>query len=99
MSSKAYVCERCGGVATICHHRKHLTATNITDPNIALGWDNLEALCQECHNLEHQLRNNLTYFNEDGSISKVKDCGTIKEFKKAQQDIDNLLNKIKTTSI
>lgn len=53
MESRHYICERCGGVAVICHHRKHITPANINDPNITLNWDNLEALCMDCHNVEH----------------------------------------------
>lgn len=49
-----YVCERCGGVATICHHKIWLTPDNIQDPDIALNWDNLFACCQDCHNYFHQ---------------------------------------------
>jgi len=30
-----------------------LTPANIGDPNVTLAWDNLEYLCQECHNREH----------------------------------------------
>lgn len=53
MESKYYICERCGGVAKICHHKIYLTPANINDPNITLNWDNLEALCQDCHTREH----------------------------------------------
>lgn len=53
MQSKNYICERCNGVAIICHHKEYITPENITDPNITLNWDNLESLCQTCHNLEH----------------------------------------------
>lgn len=53
MMSQHYVCERCGNVARIVHHIRYLTPKNISDPKMTLGWDNLEALCQECHNNEH----------------------------------------------
>lgn len=53
MESKYYICERCGGVAVICHHKKHITPANINDPSITLNWANLEALCMDCHNVEH----------------------------------------------
>jgi 5-methylcytosine-specific restriction endonuclease McrA len=35
------------------HHKKHLTPDNIWDPDITLDWKNLEALCIDCHNKEH----------------------------------------------
>ena len=53
MASQNYICERCGSPARIVHHRVHITPENIHDPAIAYGWDNLEAVCLECHNGEH----------------------------------------------
>ena len=53
MASQHYVCERCGGVARIVHHRTYITAQNIGDVHITLDWANLEALCMDCHNAEH----------------------------------------------
>lgn len=53
LKSKFGLCERCGGAAKIVHHKTYLTSKNINDPKITLSWSNLEALCQECHNKEH----------------------------------------------
>lgn len=53
MASKHYICERCGRPAQICHHKTYLNGTNVHDPAIALSFDNLEALCLDCHNAEH----------------------------------------------
>lgn len=53
MSYKNGICERCGAPARIVHHRKYITRANINNPAITLNWDNLEALCQDCHNKEH----------------------------------------------
>ena len=63
-NSRAYLesvdglCERCRSrgklvPAVIVHHRIHLTRERMQDPQLTMGWDNLEALCQECHNREH----------------------------------------------
>lgn len=63
-NSKAYLasqdglCERCRAKgrlvpAVIVHHRIHLTPELIKDPQIAMSWSNLEALCKDCHNKEH----------------------------------------------
>lgn len=51
-------CERCKarGIyepAKIIHHKTHLTKDNYKDASIAFNFDNLEALCQACHNDEH----------------------------------------------
>ena len=51
--SKYYICERCGKPADIAHHKTHITATNIHNPDISLNPANLEALCIDCHNTEH----------------------------------------------
>lgn len=53
MASQHYTCERCGGLARVVHHKEHITPQNIGDVNITLAWDNLEALCMDCHNMEH----------------------------------------------
>ena len=52
------LCERCKaqGIyvpAKIVHHKEHLNHGNMNDPRVAYGFDNLEALCLECHNKEH----------------------------------------------
>ena len=52
------LCERCRAKGLIVpgyivHHKTHLTPMNISDPSISLGFDNLEYLCQDCHNSEH----------------------------------------------
>lgn len=55
MLSKNHICERCGQPARIVHHKTYITPLNIYDPAVTLSWDNLEALCQDCHNREHSL--------------------------------------------
>ena len=58
MKSRSYLCERClrRGIqrpAEIVHHKTHLSPENISVPEIALSWDNLEAVCRECHSELH----------------------------------------------
>lgn len=48
------LCVRCGRPGEIVHHKVHLTPENISDLSIALGEDNLELLCRECHAIEHE---------------------------------------------
>ena len=40
--------------AVIIHHKIHLTPENIKDPTIALSFDNLCAVCMDCHAKEHR---------------------------------------------
>ena len=37
----------------IVHHKTELTPQNITDPEIALNWRNMQYVCHECHNEIH----------------------------------------------
>ena len=47
------LCERCQRPGWIVHHKIKLTPGNIGDPNVTLAWENLQYLCQDCHNREH----------------------------------------------
>ena len=54
-----HLCERHAArgeivVADHVHHKIRLTPQNITDPAVTLNWDNLEALCEQCHKAEHR---------------------------------------------
>lgn len=65
------LCVRCGEPGEIVHHKEPLTPQNITDAAIALGEDNLELLCRDCHGAEHSeglpTDKELT-FDEDGNL-------------------------------
>ena len=52
------LCERCAAkgivsAGTEVHHRVRLTPQTVRDPRVALAWENLELLCEECHKREH----------------------------------------------
>lgn len=67
------ICERCGGLGTIVHHKVYLTPDNINDPEVSLNWDNLELLCQDCHNNEHQMEGRTQdglVFDSEGNLVK-----------------------------
>lgn len=56
--SQSGLCERCKAKglivpADIVHHKIHLNSENYNDPSISLNFDNLECLCQTCHNQIH----------------------------------------------
>jgi hypothetical protein len=70
------LCERCPSPGRIVHHKEYITPHNINDPNITLDFNNLELLCQDCHNKEHfekynLLRNGLTFDEEGNLIQKI----------------------------
>ena len=68
------LCERClakgiykGGV--IVHHKTHLSVDNYENPNISLNFENLELLCRDCHNAEHNARQRRYKVEWDGTIT------------------------------
>lgn len=69
-----HFCERCKakGIyepARVVHHKIYLNEENWKDPTIAYGFDNLEALCQDCHNKEHHKSGHDRYeIGSDGSL-------------------------------
>ncbi|MDK7927384.1 MAG: HNH endonuclease [Staphylococcus simulans] len=74
MIKQHYICERCGGLASICHHKVYLNQENYQNPHISLNHDNLEALCINCHNQEHFSNTAIgdgLQFDEKGNIIKI----------------------------
>lgn len=70
----SYTCQSCGGHATEVHHIVELTPENIHDPRIALGIDNLQSLCWQCHNKETIGVSDLPsgyVFDKDGQVTKI----------------------------
>lgn len=53
LQSQHYICERCGGAASVVHHIRYIKPWNVNDPDITLNWDNLKAVCEKCHAEEH----------------------------------------------
>lgn len=71
------LCERClkkGQYVPgwIVHHKRYLTIYNIDNPNVSLNWDNLEYVCQDCHNKEHHQKESVIedglMFDETGNL-------------------------------
>lgn len=78
ISSKFGICERCGQPnSKQVHHKKWLTPDNINDPEITLSFDNLELLCDVCHQKEHHEKYSATVwglrFDENGDLVKVNE--------------------------
>lgn len=70
------LCERCLKKnayvpAKIVHHKTYITPDNITNPDITLNFNNLEALCQDCHNAEHHREKASYYFDNEGNIIPI----------------------------
>ena len=73
LKSVGGLCERClkKGLykpAVIVHHKVYLTAENINNPEITLNWNNLEAVCRECHEDEHRGQDRRYTIREDGTV-------------------------------
>lgn len=57
----------------IVHHKTYLNESNVTDDNITLNEENLEGLCIECHNKEHDSTDILRdgyLFDDNGNLIK-----------------------------
>ena len=76
--SKGNLCERCLARGIInpgskehpleAHHKIPLTAENVHDPKIALNWDNMELLCNSCHNEERERKSKRWSVGPDGKV-------------------------------
>ena len=60
------VCSHCGRVFTdtsklIVHHKKHLHGDDYNNPKVAYDDDNLEVICFDCHNKEHDRFKNIKH--------------------------------------
>ena len=73
------ICERCEKLgiinkATHVHHKDYLTPENFRNPEMSLNFDNLEALCVNCHHTEHHKNSDCIdglFFDADGNIRKA----------------------------
>lgn len=58
------LCEQCGRVGEIVHHKVYIDSSTINKPEITLNWDNLILLCRSCHKKIH-----------DGEVGKIVEQG------------------------
>ena len=70
------LCERClkkglYNPAEVVHHKTPLTADNINDLSLSLGWDNLQALCRNCHTEVHTTQYKRFTINSDGRVEII----------------------------
>lgn len=68
------ICEKCGGVGEIVHHKKPLTPENIGDCEVTMSFDNLCLLCRDCHGAVHgdsNVMNPEIRFDEFGDVVKI----------------------------
>jgi 5-methylcytosine-specific restriction endonuclease McrA len=62
------LCERCGQVGIEVHHKERLNVENVNESSISLNQDNMELLCRECHNHEHERFSKVIKFDSDGNL-------------------------------
>ena len=70
MSKVGGLCEKCKEKGRIVpaeevHHKTWLNPRNLNDPSITLNYDNLIALCRECHRREHNGREEPRYIVDE----------------------------------
>jgi len=71
MASAGYLCEVCGGVGEIVHHKIPLTEANMHNPKISLANENLQLVCRGCHKRIHDEldgKGRRIRFDKDGNI-------------------------------
>ena len=90
MAQQHYFCERCERQDTICLHRNYISPANCNNPAITQIFDNLEALCQECHNKEHFQKYNTAIFDANGNMTGVKESAELEEYKKAIEELERM---------
>ena len=52
---------------------------------------NLEALCIDCHNAEPSSKHAATIFDDDGSVTGVKESADTQEYIRARSQIDDVI--------
>ena len=78
IKSVGMICERCSkkGLMTpaeIVHHKKPITLRNIDNPDITLNFDNLMAVCRQCHAELHKKVFHRYTVTIDGKVIGIKD--------------------------
>lgn len=68
------LCERClaNGIykaGYIVHHKIFLTEDNYQDPSVALNFENLEYLCESCHNSIHFANSRRYKIEPNGAVT------------------------------
>ena len=75
MKERQYLCENClrQGIyrpARYVHHIIELDPINIENPEIALGFDNLECVCRACHDEYHDNHGRWAKVNESKRVKR-----------------------------
>lgn len=99
MASQNYLCEICGRPAKICHHKIWLNNFNVKNPEIALDWSNLQAVCIECHNAIHSGDHARVSFDPEGNVESVKDTAGINQMMHDRDQIDDVLARARSLSV
>jgi len=71
MASAGYLCEVCGGVGEIVHHKIPLTEANMHNSKISLANENLQLVCRSCHKRIHDEldgKGRRIRFDKDGNM-------------------------------
>lgn len=63
-------CEKQGRISPvyIVHHKEWINENNYNNDDVFYNLDNLESVCQECHNKIHFRAEEEYYFTENGDI-------------------------------
>lgn len=75
LKSKGGLCERClqRGImkpASVVHHINYIDPEE-KDPSVSMNWNNLEALCRDCHEYEHGRNKKRYKVDEYGRVTTL----------------------------
>ena len=71
--TRHWTCDECGEYGDQVHHIIEITPDNIDDPNVTLNENNLQLLCEECHNSKRREVKDIEdglKFDENGDLIK-----------------------------
>ena len=74
--SRHWTCEECGCYGDQVHHIEEITPDNINDPMVTLNEENLQLLCEECHNAKRKKCKDVNEglrFDKDGNLIQYRD--------------------------
>ena len=75
-NTRHWTCEECENYGDQVHHIIEITPENINDPMITLNENNLQLLCEECHNAKRRIDGDVNRglrFDENGDLIKCYD--------------------------
>lgn len=72
--SRNWTCEECGSYGDQVHHIIEINPDNINNPEITLNENNLQLLCESCHNKKRRIFSDVNeelFFDANGDLHSI----------------------------